>query len=101
MPNKYCGDVPGLFLFLVEIAILCWVKFWDYSFAAATAATVIVIPGTITTHFTTYTAYYENLVYKIANLEEALLEKGFLKRTNSQTYQLSNHLLEVLGLGID
>lgn len=38
------STVLGLFLFLVEIAILCWVKFWDYSFAAATAATVIVIP---------------------------------------------------------
>ncbi|XP_031330361.1 calcium release-activated calcium channel protein 1-like isoform X2 [Photinus pyralis] len=37
-------DFVGLFLFLVEVAILCWVKFWDYSFTAAIAATVIVIP---------------------------------------------------------
>lgn len=36
--------VSGLFLFLVEVAILCWVKFWDYSFTAAIAATVVVIP---------------------------------------------------------
>lgn len=40
--------IPGLFLFLVEVAILCWVKFWDYSFTAAIAATVIVIPVLIT-----------------------------------------------------
>lgn len=38
------STVLGLFLFLVEVAILCWVKFWDYSFTAAIAATVIVIP---------------------------------------------------------
>lgn len=38
------STVLGLFLFLLEVAILCWVKFWDYSFPAAIAATVIVIP---------------------------------------------------------
>lgn len=38
------STVLGLFLFLVELAILCWVKFWDHSFTAAWAATVIVIP---------------------------------------------------------
>ncbi|KAF5290065.1 hypothetical protein FQA39_LY14846 [Lamprigera yunnana] len=38
------STVLGLFLFLVEVAILCWVKFWDYSFTAAIAATVIVVP---------------------------------------------------------
>ncbi|XP_018336879.1 calcium release-activated calcium channel protein 1 isoform X2 [Agrilus planipennis] len=37
------STVLGLFLFLVEISILCWVKFWDHS-KAAIAATVIVIP---------------------------------------------------------
>ncbi|XP_026676364.1 putative uncharacterized protein DDB_G0289263 isoform X1 [Diaphorina citri] len=38
------STVLGLFLFLVEVAILCWVKFWDYSLRAAIAATIIVIP---------------------------------------------------------
>lgn len=38
------STILGLFLFLVEVAILCWVKFWDYSFRAAMAATIIVIP---------------------------------------------------------
>ncbi|XP_065205853.1 calcium release-activated calcium channel protein 1-like [Planococcus citri] len=38
------STVLGLFLFLVEVAILCWVKFWDFSFRAAMAATIIVIP---------------------------------------------------------
>lgn len=38
------STVLGLFLFLVEVAILCWVKFWDFSIRAAMAATIIVIP---------------------------------------------------------
>ncbi|XP_059490410.1 calcium release-activated calcium channel protein 1-like isoform X2 [Neocloeon triangulifer] len=39
------STVLGLFLFLVEVAILCWVKFWDYSFASAVASTAIAVPS--------------------------------------------------------
>lgn len=34
----------GLILFLVEIAILCWVKFYDFSEAAAYSACIVIIP---------------------------------------------------------
>lgn len=34
----------GLVLFLVEIAILCWVKFYDLSPAAAWSACIVLIP---------------------------------------------------------
>ncbi|XP_023179618.2 calcium release-activated calcium channel protein 1 isoform X2 [Drosophila hydei] len=34
----------GLILFLVEIAILCWVKFYDLSTTAAWSAVVVLIP---------------------------------------------------------
>nr|4HKR_A Chain A, Calcium release-activated calcium channel protein 1 [Drosophila melanogaster]4HKR_B Chain B, Calcium release-activated calcium channel protein 1 [Drosophila melanogaster] len=34
----------GLILFLLEIAILCWVKFYDLSRRAAWSATVVLIP---------------------------------------------------------
>lgn len=34
----------GLLLFLIEIAILCWVKFYDLSKAAAWSACIILIP---------------------------------------------------------
>lgn len=56
--------VLGLFLFLIELSILCWVKFWDYSFAAAVAATVIVIPALII--FVLFAAhfYHSLVVYK-------------------------------------
>ncbi|XP_059484701.1 calcium release-activated calcium channel protein 1 isoform X2 [Neocloeon triangulifer] len=34
----------GLLLFLIEIAILCWVKFYDYSVEAAWSACIVLIP---------------------------------------------------------
>lgn len=34
----------GLVLFLIEIAILCWVKFYDLSQAAAWAACIVLLP---------------------------------------------------------
>ena len=34
----------GLILFLIEIAILCWVKFYDFSVVAAWSACVVLIP---------------------------------------------------------
>jgi len=34
----------GLILFLLEIAILCWVKFYDLSQAAAWSACIVLIP---------------------------------------------------------
>ncbi|XP_044261593.1 calcium release-activated calcium channel protein 1-like [Tribolium madens] len=58
------STVLGLFLFLVEVAILCWVKFWDYSFTAATAATVIVIPVLITFVLFAVHFYHSLVVYK-------------------------------------
>lgn len=62
-----CHDIviiTGLFLFLVEVAILCWVKFWDYSTTAAIAATIIVIPVLII--FVLFAAhfYHSLVVYK-------------------------------------
>ena len=34
----------GIMLFLAEIALVCWIKFWPYNVYAAIAATIIVIP---------------------------------------------------------
>jgi calcium release-activated calcium channel protein 1 len=34
----------GILLFLVEIVLQCWVKFYTFSKLAATAATVIIVP---------------------------------------------------------
>ncbi|KAJ8972444.1 hypothetical protein NQ314_000177 [Rhamnusium bicolor] len=57
-------EIAWAFSTILEIAILCWVKFWDYSFTAAVAATVIVIPVLIT--FVLFAAhfYHSLVVYK-------------------------------------
>ena len=42
-----CSTGLGIILFLSEIAILCWVKFYKVSKNSAIAATVIVVPSGI------------------------------------------------------
>ncbi|XP_063991759.1 calcium release-activated calcium channel protein 1-like [Diachasmimorpha longicaudata] len=84
------STVLGLFLFLVEVAILCWVKFWDYSFMAAMTSTIIVIPVLIifvafAVHF-----YHSLVVYKceasVEDMEELeRIKKKLDKATVGQT----------------
>uniref|UniRef100_A0A2L2YQR7 Calcium release-activated calcium channel protein 1 n=2 Tax=Parasteatoda tepidariorum TaxID=114398 RepID=A0A2L2YQR7_PARTP len=38
------STVFGILLFLLEIAILCWVKFYEYSFTAAWCTTIVLFP---------------------------------------------------------
>ncbi|XP_049793583.1 calcium release-activated calcium channel protein 1-like [Schistocerca nitens] len=39
-----CSSVAGLFLFMVEIVLLNWVKFWDYTLTACWAGTIAMMP---------------------------------------------------------
>nr|XP_021182396.2 protein orai isoform X1 [Helicoverpa armigera] len=74
------STVLGLFLFLVEIAILCWVKFWDYSFAAATAATVIVIPVLIVFVAFAIHFYHSLVVQKCETSDQDIEQLESMKR---------------------
>lgn len=74
------STVLGLFLFLVEVAILCWVKFWDYSFTAATASTIIVIPVLIVFIAFAVHFYHSLVVYKCESTATDMNELENIKR---------------------
>ncbi|XP_035722319.1 protein orai-2-like isoform X1 [Vespa mandarinia] len=74
------STVLGLFLFLVEVAILCWVKFWDYSFTAATASTIIVIPVLIVFVAFAVHFYHSLVVYKCETSISDIKELESIKR---------------------
>ncbi|XP_015115186.1 protein orai-2 [Diachasma alloeum] len=84
------STVLGLFLFLVEVAILCWVKFWDYSFMAAMTSTIIVIPVLIVFVAFAVHFYHSLVVYKceasVEDMEELeRIKKKLDKATVGQT----------------
>ncbi|XP_043250539.1 calcium release-activated calcium channel protein 1-like [Colletes gigas] len=74
------STVLGLFLFLVEVAILCWVKFWDYSFTAATASTIIVIPVLVVFIAFAVHFYHSLVVYKCESSVTDMNELESIKR---------------------
>ncbi|XP_011878079.1 PREDICTED: calcium release-activated calcium channel protein 1-like isoform X1 [Vollenhovia emeryi] len=74
------STILGLFLFLVEVAILCWVKFWDYSFTAATASTVIVIPVLIVFVAFAVHFYHSLVVYKCESAVSDMKDLESIKR---------------------
>lgn len=74
------STVLGLFLFLVEVAILCWVKFWDYSFTAATASTIIVIPVLVVFVAFAVHFYHSLVVYKCETSVSDMKELESIKR---------------------
>lgn len=74
------STVLGLFLFLVEVAILCWVKFWDYSFTAAWAATIIVLPVLVVFVAFAVHFYHSLVVHKVAASGQDMRQLEDMKR---------------------
>ncbi|XP_011878083.1 PREDICTED: protein orai-2-like isoform X2 [Vollenhovia emeryi] len=65
---------------IIEVAILCWVKFWDYSFTAATASTVIVIPVLIVFVAFAVHFYHSLVVYKCESAVSDMKDLESIKR---------------------
>ncbi|KAL0271943.1 UNVERIFIED_CONTAM: hypothetical protein PYX00_005087 [Menopon gallinae] len=87
----------GLLLFLMEIAILCWVKFYDFSQYAAWSACIVLIPVLIiflafAIHFyrSLVTHKYEVTVSGIRELEllKEQIEAGDADRANGMGMQI-------------
>ncbi|XP_065173205.1 calcium release-activated calcium channel protein 1-like [Atheta coriaria] len=83
------STVLGLFLFLVEVGILCWVKFWDYSFKAAIAATIIVIPVLIIFILFAVHFYHSLVVYRCDTSEGDLQQLEEIKKNLDQQTKYS------------
>ncbi|XP_059479438.1 protein orai-2-like [Neocloeon triangulifer] len=91
------SHVGGLFVFLVEIVLIAWVKFWDVSLKACVASTVIMLPFMMAFvffwwyfHFSYNTQIYLNRIEVIDNVE---LLYNQMKR-DACTYACSNENLD-------
>lgn len=69
-----CSTGLGILLFMVEIALLCWVKFYSLSQNAAIASTSIVIPAAILFIIFSLMFYRKLMAHKHERHEEGLKE---------------------------
>ncbi|RUS83931.1 hypothetical protein EGW08_008286 [Elysia chlorotica] len=75
-----CSTGLGIILFLSEIAILCWVKFYPVSKPSAIAATVIVVPAGILFIAFSLIFYKKLMAHKYQRHSEDLRELDDLAR---------------------
>ncbi|XP_005090384.1 protein orai-2 [Aplysia californica] len=75
----------GILLFLAEIAILCWVKFYRLSTNAAIASTVIVIPAGILFIVFSLMFYKKLMAHKYQRHSEGLKELDEMARELNST----------------
>ncbi|XP_076059744.1 calcium release-activated calcium channel protein 1-like [Oratosquilla oratoria] len=68
------STVVGIILFLLEIGLLCWVKFLDYSESAAWASFILLVPIVIIFTFFTIHFYWKLVAHKYKNAEQNIQE---------------------------
>ncbi|CAF0917672.1 unnamed protein product [Adineta ricciae] len=64
----------GIFLFLVEIAIVCWVKFYYVTRPAAVATTIVIVPVIILFCIFSLHFYRRLVSFKLSRHQDALNE---------------------------
>jgi len=71
----FFSTVIGIFLFLLELAIIVWVKFWDvYDGWVAMASTIMLIPVICAFVFFAFHFYRQLVAYKFEKTEKVLHE---------------------------
>lgn len=87
------STVIGIFLFLCEIALLCWVKFFDYSFTAAWATTIVLIPVVILLLAFAFHFYRTLIAHKFELSESGIreLESLAIRLQGDGTIRYSNN----------
>ena len=84
------STVFGILLFMGEIAILCWVKFYDYSQTAAWVSTAILIPVIAVFMIFTYQFYDKLIMHKSEITQDAMqhlqaMNQGLKSQLDTQT----------------
>jgi len=91
------STVLGIILFMAEFALICWIKFWTVSPAAAWVATAILVPVAFiflgfAMHF--HRSLFEHKIQEnnngLAELEQLASHLGGLDHTDPQRNLLSN-----------
>ena len=89
-----CSTGLGILLFMVEIAILCWMKFYSRSKNAAIASTSIVIPAAILFIIFSLLFYRKLMAHKHERHEEGLKELEEMAYALNDTHD-SHHVHHV------
>ncbi|KAM7345345.1 calcium release-activated calcium channel protein orai isoform 1-T1 [Cochliomyia hominivorax] len=81
----------GLILFLLEIAILCWVKFYDLSQPAAWSACIVLIPVLIIFLAFAIHFYRSLMTHKYEVTVSGIRELEILKEQMEQDHHIDHH----------
>lgn len=78
------STVVGIFLFLVEIALVCYIKFYPISYLAALTGAMVMTPILILFVVFTYTFYKRLAVFKVDLTKQALsqIDHNLVTSTN-------------------
>lgn len=85
------STVLGLILFLVEIAILCWVKFYDLNETAAWSACIVLIPVLIIFLAFAIHFYRSLMTHKYEVTASGIRELEILKEQMEQDHEHHQH----------
>lgn len=84
----------GILLFLIEIGLLSWVKFLDYSWNAALSSTIILVPIVLIFIFFAFHFYWKLVAHKVEsagkNLQELEQQLRDLQQQTTENQQQLN-----------
>ncbi|XP_042226872.1 calcium release-activated calcium channel protein 1-like isoform X2 [Homarus americanus] len=91
----------GILLFLVEIALLSWVKFLDYSRNAAISSLVVVVPVMLFFVLFAFHFYYKLVAHKVENADRNLKDieqqlRVLPLRTNESQLNGANSSIQIV-----
>ena len=86
------STVIGIFLFLLELSIIVWVKFWDiYGGWVAIASTIMLMPVIAAFIFFAFHFYRKLVAYKFEKTERVLHELEILaERIHESDFNIKN-----------